>query len=102
MGPNPAFLLQHPDDPTTLYAATERIDEDGEVLSLRLHRDGDAIQLNVADRTSARGKSTCYLALDASRKWLRALFEIRFRNSPCAAETGVLKSTRSWWQLEPQ
>jgi len=72
VGPNPAFLLQHPDDPATLYAATERIDEDGEVLSLRLHRDGDAIQLNVADRTSARGKSTCYLALDASRKWLRA------------------------------
>ena len=31
VGPNPAFLLQHPDDPTTLYASTERIDDDGEV-----------------------------------------------------------------------
>ena len=71
VGPNPAFLLQHPDDPTTLYASTERIDDDGEVLSLRLSRDGEDIQLNVVDRASARGKSTCYLALDASKKWLR-------------------------------
>ncbi len=71
VGPNPAFLLQHPDDPTTLYASTERIDEDGEVLSLRLSRDGEDIKINVVDRASARGKSTCYLALDASKKWLR-------------------------------
>jgi len=69
VGPNPAFVLQHPADPSTIYASTERIDADGEVYAIRL--DAGANDLRVVDKTSARGKSTCYLALDASGRWLR-------------------------------
>jgi len=71
LGPNPAFVLQHPHQPDVVYCSTERIDEDGSVLALRLGRDGDAVSLELADEAPAGGKSTCYLAADATGRWLR-------------------------------
>ena len=70
-GPNPAFILQHPTEKDVVYASTERIDEDGSVFSLRMSRDGDGVALRVVDEAPAKGKSTCYMAVDKSGKWLR-------------------------------
>ena len=72
LGPNPAFILQHPTEKDVVYASTERIDEDGSVYSLRLARDAaDGVSLRVVDEATAKGKSTCYLAVDKSGRWLR-------------------------------
>ena len=71
VGPNPAFLLQSKSQPGVVYASTERIDADGSVFSLRLARDGDRVNLAPVDERSAGGRSTCYLAEDASGRWLR-------------------------------
>jgi 6-phosphogluconolactonase len=60
LGPNPAFLVQHPKLPHLVYATTECIQGDGDVNTLELNKDG---QLNLLARQSARGKSTCYVNL---------------------------------------
>mmetsp|Transcript_24121 Transcript_24121/g.29226 ORF Transcript_24121/g.29226 Transcript_24121/m.29226 type:complete len:420 (-) Transcript_24121:89-1348(-) len=62
LGPNVAFLVKHP-TLEKLYATTECIHEDGEVLTLELD---ERAQLNVTGRQSAGGKSTCYINLQTS------------------------------------
>ena len=57
VGPNPAFILKHPSR-NILYATTECIDKDGEILTLEVSSNG---KLNITDRQSACGRSTCYL-----------------------------------------
>ncbi|KAH8070970.1 lactonase [Aureococcus anophagefferens] len=69
----PAGGADHPTEKDVVYASTERIDEDGSVYSLRLARDdaADGVSLRVVDEATAKGKSTCYLAVDKSGRWLR-------------------------------
>ena len=56
LGPNPAFILQHPTEKDVVYASTERIDEDGSVYSLRLARDAaDGVSLRVVDEATIEG-----------------------------------------------
>ena len=69
VGPNPAFVVKHPHK-NVLYASTERIDADGDVVAIAMDN-GDASKLRVLGRVSAQGKSTCYLAVDKSGRWLR-------------------------------
>ncbi|KAJ1457708.1 Lactonase, 7-bladed beta-propeller-domain-containing protein [Pelagophyceae sp. CCMP2097] len=70
--PNPAFIVQHPHNEGVVYATTERIDENGAVHSLRLTRREDGgLELRAVDETSAKGKSTCYVGVDRTGRWLR-------------------------------
>ena len=56
LGPNPAFILQHPTEKDVVYASTERIDEDGSVYSLRLARDAAGRGGEVADASSLQSQ----------------------------------------------
>ncbi|KAK3234236.1 hypothetical protein CYMTET_55501 [Cymbomonas tetramitiformis] len=58
LGPNPAFLIRHPTLPNIVYASTERISSEGEVVALELEHSG---ALTVLGKQSAGGKSTCYI-----------------------------------------
>jgi len=63
IGPNVAFVTRHPTKPDVIYASTERIDVEGEVVTMRLTRD---LRLKEIARCSAGGKSTCYLNFNKS------------------------------------
>lgn len=73
VGPNIAFILQHPEPKlaSTLYATTERIDEDGEIFTMQL--DFVTGKLKVTGCVSASGKSTCYLNIHSSGKFISAV-----------------------------
>lgn len=58
LGPNPAFLIQHPSLPNVVYATTECIQGDGDVATLELNQRGE---LKMLARQSTMGKSTCYV-----------------------------------------
>jgi len=66
VGPNIAFLLKHP-QLNIVYATTECINQNGEVLTMALGPDG---ALTVLQRTDAGGRSTCYLNLDRELRLL--------------------------------
>lgn len=61
VGPNPAFLLKHPTKPI-MWASTECIKTDGEVVTLEMLPEGKLKQ--IASQGSG-GKSTCFLNLMA-------------------------------------
>ena len=62
---NPAVLQVHPSEPV-LYAISERIDQNGEIESYRIKKDGS---LSYLDKFQAAGKSTCFLQFDKTRKF---------------------------------
>ena len=70
IGPNVAFIVRSPTNPSILYASTERIDDEGEILTLRMTRD---FRLVEECRVRAGGKSTCYLNFNRSREWMMAV-----------------------------
>lgn len=70
VGPNPAFVVKHPLK-NILYASTERIDADGDVVAIEVDESSGA--LSVLGRVSAAGKSTCYLNIHQSLQWMLAV-----------------------------
>lgn len=70
IGPNIAFLIRCPTNPSLLYASTERIDDEGEILTLRLTED---LRLEEVSRVRAGGRSTCYLNFNRDRTWMMAV-----------------------------
>lgn len=56
---NPAFIRHHPTE-NVLYAVTESIYEDGDVVAFHVMPGG---KLNFAGTQSCHGKSTCYLSI---------------------------------------
>ena len=62
---NPAFSRMHPTK-NTLYACTESVEENGEIVSWNVHpQTGKLTKLGSAD---AHGTSTCYIILDRAMK----------------------------------
>jgi 6-phosphogluconolactonase len=70
IGPNVAFVTRHPTKPDVIYASTERIDVEGEVVTMRLTRD---LRLKEIARCSAGGKSTCYLNFNKSNRYMMSV-----------------------------
>ena len=70
IGPNVAFVTRHPTKPDVIYASTERIDVEGEVVTMRLTRD---LRLKEIARCSAGGKSTCYLNFNKSNAYMMSV-----------------------------
>ena len=70
IGPNVAFVTRHPTKPDVIYASTERIDVEGEVVTMRLTRD---LRLKEIARCSAGGKSTCYLNFNKSNTYMMSV-----------------------------
>lgn len=68
---NVAFFAKHPHLPHVAYASTERIDERGKVLALRLIGD-DGADFEVVGEACSGGKSTCYMGFDRDGKHLLA------------------------------
>lgn len=67
---NPAFILKHHSRNDIFFVSTERIDENGEILTLRLDESG---RLSILARRDSGGKSTCYLTLHPDGKFLTAV-----------------------------
>lgn len=67
---NPAFILRHHSRDDIFFVSTERIDENGEIITLRLDNVG---RLSVIARRDSGGKSTCYLTLHPDGKSLTAV-----------------------------
>lgn len=70
IGPNVAFIVRCPTNPKLLYAVTERIDESGEIITLRMTADYRLIE---ESRVKAGGRSTCYLNFSATKEWMMAV-----------------------------
>ena len=70
IGPNVAFVTRHPTKPDVIYASTERIDCEGEVVTMRLTR---CLKLKELARCSAGGKSTCYLNFNKSNRYMMSV-----------------------------
>lgn len=70
VGENPAFLRYHPEE-NILYACTESIDRDGEVVVLSVSPTTG--QLRKISSHSAAGKSTCFLTIDRKSSRLLAV-----------------------------
>jgi len=70
LGPNVAFMLKHP-TLDVVYASTECIHEDGEILTTSLNSLTGELKLQA--RCYAGGKSTCYLNLNKSQRLLSAV-----------------------------
>ena len=72
--PNPAFVIRHPTIENLLYATTERIDGNGEVLTLSLDDPSPAGSgVRALARTDAGGRSTCYLLISDDARSLTAV-----------------------------
>jgi 6-phosphogluconolactonase len=69
IGPNVAFILKHPWK-DIVYATTECINANGEILTLSLSTDGS---MKLLDRRDARGRSTCYVNLDESCRFMTVI-----------------------------
>uniref|UniRef100_A0A7S0ZJ75 6-phosphogluconolactonase n=1 Tax=Timspurckia oligopyrenoides TaxID=708627 RepID=A0A7S0ZJ75_9RHOD len=64
-GPNPAFMKVYED---RLYVVNERIDTEGSLSVYQIDEKTGAIALQ--SQVNAAGRSTCYIHLDASEKWI--------------------------------
>ena len=53
-----AFIARSPVNPDLLYASTERIDDEGEIITMRLT---ESFRLVETSRARATRRSTCYL-----------------------------------------
>ena len=67
IGPNVAFIVRCPTNPKLLYASTERIDDEGEIITLRMTPDYRLVE---ESRVKAGGRSTCYLNFSATKEWM--------------------------------
>eukprot|EP00793_Prasinoderma_coloniale_P003988 PRCOL_00006829-RA len=87
---NAAFLLKHP-SLDVVYASTERIDREGSVVAMRM--DAESGALTLLNSVAARGRSTCYLNLDAARGVLNAVnyWDARLAALGVDAATGALE-----------
>lgn len=70
IGPNVAFIVRCPTNPKLLYASTERIDDEGEIITLRMTSDYRLVE---ESRVKAGGRSTCYLNFSATKEWMMAV-----------------------------
>ena len=70
IGPNVAFLARSPVNPALIYASTERIDDEGEIITLRMTPDYRLVE---EARVRAGGRSTCYLNFSKNREWMLAV-----------------------------
>jgi len=88
LGPNVAFLLKHP-KLDTVYASTECINKDGEILTTTLDRETG--QLKLQGTRGAGGKSTCYLNLHKSGKFMTAVnyWDAKLASFPVEADGSV-------------
>jgi 6-phosphogluconolactonase (cycloisomerase 2 family) len=88
LGPNVAFLLKNPAN-DTVYATTECINTDGEILTTTLDRKTGKLKLR--KRISAGGKSTCFLNLHKSGKILSAVnyWDAKLASFPISANGDV-------------
>ena len=68
---NVAFFAKHPHLPCMAYASTERIDECGKIMTLKLLGD-DGADFEVVGEACSGGKSTCYMGFDREGKHLLA------------------------------
>jgi len=88
LGPNVAFLLKHP-TLDIVYASTECINEDGEILTTSLDRESGELKLQGKRR--AEGKSTCYLNLHKSGKLISAVnyWDAKLATFPVATDGSI-------------
>lgn len=68
---NPAFILKHHTRPDIFYVSSERIDENGEIVTMKLDRETG--KLSILSRVDSGGKSTCYLTYLPGNKYLTAV-----------------------------
>ena len=57
-------------NPALIYASTERIDDEGEIITLRMTPDYRLVE---EARVRAGGRSTCYLNFSKNREWMLAV-----------------------------
>lgn len=88
LGPNVAFLLKHPTQ-DVIYATTECINKDGEILTTTLDRSTG--KLKQRSRISASGKSTCFLNLHKTGKFLTAVnyWDAKLASFPVSVDGSV-------------
>jgi len=88
LGPNVAFLLKHP-SMNTVYATTECINQEGEILTTSF--DSNTGKLTLQGKIAAQGKSTCYLNLHKSHKYLTAVnyWDAKLATFPVAQDGSV-------------
>jgi 6-phosphogluconolactonase len=70
IGPNVAFIVRCPTNPRLLYASTERIDDEGEIITLRMTSDYRLVE---ESRVKTGGRSTCYLNFSKTKEWMMAV-----------------------------
>lgn len=68
---NPAFILKHYARNDIFFVSTERIDQNGEIVTVKL--DGETGNLSILSRIDSGGKSTCYLTYLPGNKYLTAV-----------------------------
>ena len=67
IGPNVAFITRSPTNPQILYATTERIDDEGEVITLRI---APEFTLREVSRVKTGGRSTCYVNFCKNKEYM--------------------------------
>jgi len=93
VGTNPAFITRHPTIRSMLYASTERIDENGQIITLSF--DAFSGQLRPLQRTCAAGRSTCYLNFHKSLEYMLAVnyWDAKVTTLPLDASGSLLKAS---------
>lgn len=99
-GPNPAFALQHPTLPV-VYVSTERIDDDGEVMA---YAKGERGELRLLSKRSAGGKSTCFLYVHPSLRYLICVsyWDAKVTSLPLAEDGSLLPGAPSVVLQQPR
>ena len=101
IGPNVAFIARSPVNPDLLYASTERIDDEGEIITMRLTDAGTLVEQS---RARAGGRSTCYLNFNKSKQWLMAIhyWDAKITTVRMDAKTGALDVTPASILMRPE
>ena len=101
IGPNVAFITRSPVNPDLLYASTERIDDEGEIITMRLT---ESMALIEESRARAGGRSTCYLNFNKSKQWLMAIhyWDAKITTVRMDAKTGALDVTPASVLMRPE
>jgi len=101
IGPNVAFIARSPVNPDLLYASTERIDDEGEIITMRLT---DQFRLVETSRARAGGRSTCYLNFNRSKQWLMAVnyWDAKVSTVALCAKTGELSASPRSILMRPE
>ena len=101
IGPNVAFIARSPVNPDLLYASTERIDDEGEIITMRLT---ESFRLVETSRARAGGRSTCYLNFNRSKQWLMAVnyWDAKVSTVALCTKTGELSSSPRSILMRPE